>query len=125
MIVARILAKKILETNLKLKTQGKNIIINEIKTYPTIKNISKMQKISAIKPYLNTGHLRYLSTASGVDKLKKQMGSFNPQKPHRKNDCLDTLATAVYLSEITPAYTTANNSYKENRRLSTKRTWRI
>lgn len=125
LIVARILAKKILETNLKLKTQGKNIIINEIKTYPTIKNISKMQKISAIKPYLNTGHLRYLSTASGVDKLKKQMGSFNPQKPHRKNDCLDTLATAVYLSEITPAYTTANNSYKENRRLSTKRTWRI
>ncbi|MCL9820600.1 terminase family protein [Helicobacter sp. 14348-15] len=125
LIVSRILEKKILETNLKLKAQGKNVLINEIKTYPTIKNISKMQKISAIKPYLNTGHLRYLSTASGVEKIKKQLGSFNPQKPHRKNDCIDTLATAIYLSEITPAYKSENNYKENNKRFLPKRTWRI
>lgn len=84
-----------------------------------------MQKISAIKPYLNTGHLRYLSTASGVEKIKKQLGSFNPQKPHRKNDCIDTLATAIYLSEITPAYKSENNYKENNKRFLPKRTWRI
>lgn len=123
LIIARILDKKILETNNKLKEQGKEIITNDVKTYPTIKTISKMQKIGAIKPYLNTGHLRYLNTASGVEKIKKQMGSFNPEKPHRKNDCLDTLATAVYLSEITPSFSVKKS--EGMKRYNTKKTWRI
>lgn len=61
-----------------------------------------MQKISALKPYLNTGYLRHLSTASGIEKLKAQMRAFNPEKPHRKNDCIDALASAVHLSECIP-----------------------
>ena len=101
-IIHRILQKKILETNQILKARGEALLSNQCLTYPTIKKITKMQKISALKPYLNTGYLRHLSTASGIEKLKAQMRAFNPEKPHRKNDCIDALASAVHLSECIP-----------------------
>ena len=101
-LIHRILQKKILETNQILKARGEALLSNQCLTYPTIKKITKMQKISALKPYLNTGYLRHLSTASGIEKLKAQMRAFNPEKPHRKNDCIDALASAVHLSECIP-----------------------
>ncbi|TLD83952.1 hypothetical protein LS70_003850 [Helicobacter sp. MIT 11-5569] len=102
LIIERLIHKKILETNQKLKARKLPLITNLITTYPTIKKISKMQKISAIKPYLNSGYLRYLSNANGIEKIKQQLNSFNPEKPNRKNDCIDTIASCIYLRECVP-----------------------
>ncbi|MDA3967362.1 hypothetical protein [Helicobacter sp. WB40] len=128
LMLYRLLQKEVLKVNERLKRDSKSPITNQIETYPTIKEISKMQKISSMKPYLNTGYLRYLSTALGVDKVKKQLASFNPEKPHRKNDCIDALSTALYFKECKPKITSKieNGQRIPQRMLKAQgRIWRI
>ena len=127
LMLYRLLQKEVLRVNEKLKNQGKMPITNQIETYPTIKEISKMQKISSIKPYLNTGYLRYLGTALGIDKVKKQLSSFNPEKPHKKNDCIDALSTALYFKECKPKIETEVQMQKFPQRIlkAQGRVWRI
>lgn len=125
LILERLLQKRILETNAALKLKNQPFITNTLQTYPTIKKISKMQKISAIKPYLNTGYLRFLNNASGISKIKAQLNSFNPTKAHRKNDCIDTIATCIYLSDCFAPKPQKQKVYNTPFRNSNKPTWRI
>lgn len=127
LIVERILNKKVLQANETLKAKGRAIISNEFKTYPTFKKISKMQKISALKSYLNTGHLRYLNSASGIDKIKAQLNAFNPEKKHYKNDCIDALSSCVALDECTmPFIIKRQETYNQGIRFTERPLkWRI
>lgn len=124
LILERILNKKIVALNTALKQSNKAILTNQIKTYPTIKKITKMQKIAALKPYLNTGNLRYLPCALGIEKIEAQLASFNPDKPHRKNDCIDALASAVFLEDCAMPYP-KNHKPNLGARFRTKPTWRV
>lgn len=124
LIIERILNKRIVRLNSELKALQKSPITNAIKTYPTIKKINKMQKIATLKPYLNTGNLRYLPCALGVEKIKAQLNSFNPDKPHRKNDCIDALSSAVFLEDCVMPYPKQNKPTSSFRNHS-KPTWRV
>lgn len=93
--ITRLLYKKIVSVNAKLREEKKNILSNSITPYNASRKVSKVEKIKALKPYYNTGSLRFLSTARGLEQLKTELFSFNPLKPHKKDDCIDALASGL------------------------------
>ena len=95
LIIERLLQKAIIETNEKLKRQGAAIISNSINLYSANRKISKVEKIKALKSYYNTGNLVFLQNAAGIDEAKRQLLAFNPEKPFRKDDIIDTIASCV------------------------------
>lgn len=96
----RLLLKEIVRVNEKLKNTGKEPISNTIKVYTPSRKISKVEKIKALKPYYNTGYLVFLSKAYGLSQIKKELLGFNPEKPFRKDDCIDAIASCLGHSEV-------------------------
>lgn len=144
LIIERLLQKAIIETNEKLKRQGTPIISNAINLYSANRKISKVEKIKALKSYYNTGNLVFLQNASGLNEAKAQLLAFNPEKPFRKDDIIDTIASCVCSESVfTPtnsnhakthfnAYTgalnvnhTHSNHAKTYERRQARTTWRI
>lgn len=91
----RLLQKEIIRVNAELKRQGKEIIKNQIECYTPSRKVQKVEKIKALRPYYNTGGLVFLATARGLSQIKKELLSFNPAKPFRKDDCIDTIASCI------------------------------
>lgn len=98
----RLLLKEIVRVNETLKSAGKVPIANTITLYTPSRKISKVEKIKALKPYYNTGYLVFLNKAYGLSQIKKELLSFNPEKPFRKDDCIDCIASALAHSEVIP-----------------------
>lgn len=94
-VLYRLLQKAIVEVNDKLKKESKTLISNSVEIYSANRRISKVEKIKALKPYFNSGHLVFLQSAQGLAQLKKELLAFNPEKPFRKDDCIDALASCV------------------------------
>ncbi|TQR31795.1 hypothetical protein DMB92_05250 [Campylobacter sp. MIT 99-7217] len=125
LILARLLNKEIIRVNEKLKRTAKSIITNEIKTYAPSRKISKVEKIKALKPYYNSGFLCFLNTAYGLGQIKKELLSFNPAKPFRKDDCIDCIASCVINSEVIAPYSQEIKPKKSLRQTAYKSKWRI
>lgn len=102
LILERLLNAEIAKVNAQHKATGKNQIINFIKCYTPSRKIAKQEKIKALRPYYNTGYLVFLHNAKGLNQIKKELFSFNPEKPFRKDDCIDCIASAVIHNEIIP-----------------------
>ncbi|TLD79832.1 hypothetical protein LS68_009165 [Helicobacter sp. MIT 05-5293] len=98
----RLLENEIVRFNFNAKSSGKNAIINSVKCYTPSRKISKVEKIKAIRPYYNTGFLVFLHNARGLKQIKKELFSFNPAKPFRKDDCIDAIASAMMHDEVIP-----------------------
>lgn len=98
----RILHHEIVKINVTLKNRGESLISNVIKVYTPSRKISKVDKIKALKPFFNTGFLCFLQTARGLSQIKKELYSFNPEKPFRKDDCIDAIASALAHEEVRP-----------------------
>ncbi|MCH5336860.1 MAG: hypothetical protein J1D99_05520, partial [Campylobacter sp.] len=96
----RLLLKEIVRVNETLKSANKELIANTIKVYTPSRKISKVEKIKALKPYYNTGYLVFLNKAYGLAQIKKELLSFNPEKPFRKDDCIDCIASALNHNEV-------------------------
>lgn len=99
-VLERLLQKAIVSVNDKLKREGKAIISNVVTIYTANRRISKVEKIKALKPYFNSGHLVFLQSAQGLAQIKKELLAFNPEKPFRKDDCIDALASCVASNEV-------------------------
>lgn len=91
----RLLQKEIIRVNAELKRASKDIIKNQIQCYTPSRKVQKVEKIKALRPYYNTGGLVFLATARGLNQIKKELLSFNPSKPFRKDDCIDTIASCI------------------------------
>lgn len=115
-VLERLLQKKLVSVNTELKKQDKPLLTNYISTYPANRKISKVEKIKAMKPFYNTGHLVFLNNARGLNQIKKELLSFNPEKPFRKDDCIDALASSFILNECI-----APSKYIKESDLSNKR----
>lgn len=96
----RLLLNEIVKINAKNKAQNKSAIINQVKCYTPSRKVSKVEKIKAIRAYYNTGYLVFLHNARGLNQIKKELLSFNPEKPFRKDDCIDAIASAIYHDEV-------------------------
>lgn len=124
-VLERLLQKAIIVVNDKLKSEGKAIINNLITIYTANRRISKVEKIKALKPYFNSGHLVFLQGAQGLGQIKKELLAFNPEKPFRKDDCIDALASCI---NHTSVYAPSLPNYNEQSTQSTawvRATWRI
>lgn len=91
----RLLQKEIIRVNAELKRASKDIIKNQVECYTPSRKVQKVEKIKALRPYYNTGGLVFLATARGLNQIKKELLSFNPAKPFRKDDCIDTIASCI------------------------------
>ncbi|MGX3046084.1 hypothetical protein, partial [Helicobacter sp. T3_23-1056] len=91
----RLLQKEIIRVNAELKRASKDIIKNQVECYTPSRKVQKVEKIKALRPYYNTGGLVFLATARGLSQIKKELLSFNPTKPFRKDDCIDTIASCI------------------------------
>lgn len=96
----RLLNAEIVRFNTRAKAKGQNAIINQVKCYTPSRKISKVEKIKALRPYYNTGALVFLHNARGLGQIQKELLSFNPAKPYRKDDCIDTIASAIMHEEV-------------------------
>lgn len=98
----RLLNKEIVRINASLKAKNKPIINNQIQCYTPSRKIQKVEKIKALRPYYNTGGLVFFATARGLNQIKKELLSFNPAKPFRKDDCIDTIASCIAHEDTHP-----------------------
>ena len=98
----RLLNKEIVRINASLKAKNKPIINNQIQCYTPSRKVQKVEKIKALRPYYNTGGLVFLATARGLNQIKKELLSFNPAKPFRKDDCIDTIASCIAHEDTHP-----------------------
>lgn len=102
----RLLLSELVRVNNQRKINAQPQITNTIKCYTPSRKISKVEKIKALKPFYNTGFLVFLQNARGLGQIKKELLGFNPQKPFRKDDCIDCIASCIAHSEvIAPSFT--------------------
>ncbi|EAH4640035.1 terminase family protein [Campylobacter jejuni] len=102
LILHRLLQREIVRVNENLKRQNKPLINNIIEVYPANRKISKVEKIKAMRAYYNSGALVFLNQAFGLNQIKKELLSFNPEKPFRKDDCIDALASCIAHKDTLP-----------------------
>lgn len=117
----RLLQVELVKLNTQLKAQGKPQITNTIKVYTPSRKVAKVEKIKALRPFYNTGYLVFLHNARGLEQIKKELFSFNPEKPFRKDDCIDALSSALAHEDVKAPFA-PQNSYATR---AHKLTWRI
>lgn len=120
----RLLQREIIFVNEKLKRQDKDIISNIIHVYTQSRKISKVEKIRALKPYYNTGFLVFLNTCENKEQIRKELLAFNPEKPFRKDDCIDCIASCVANKDCSPPSILESKSRKVSERIG-GRAWLI
>lgn len=124
-VLYRLLQKAIVEVNDKLKRENNAIISNSIEIYSASRKISKVEKIKALKPYFNSGHLVFLQTAQGLAQIKKELLAFNPEKPFRKDDCIDALASCVASDKVSAPALKNYNADTPRKLYGGAMSWRI
>lgn len=125
-VLRRILDKALVKHNNEAKQTHRPLCLNEITNYTANRKISKVEKIKALKPFYNAGHLVFLHSLSGKEQVKKELLSFNPNKPFRKDDCIDAIASCV-MSEFVFAPAFKVNKPLPSHRFGKKNqtTWRV
>ncbi len=120
--LTRLLENAVVRLNAELKAKGKAIFTNAIIPYNASRKISKVEKIKAMRSYYNTGYLCVKVGAKGQAQFKKELFSFNPEKPFRKDDCIDVVASCIYHTD-----THAPKAKKEipQRQVYTTSWWRL
>ena len=106
------------------KKESKALISNSIEIYSANRRISKVEKIKALKPYFNSGHLVFLQSAQGLAQVKKELLAFNPEKPFCKDDCIDALASCV-ASESVSASARKKDEQTSRKLYGDGMSWRI
>lgn len=130
--LARLLIKKIVEVNAKLRSKGESIIKNEVHTFSPKRSVSKQQKIKAGKNYTKSGYFRISTECDklGVQQLISECKSFDPNSTTNDDNCLDVSIGAVSLDFMEsketgrPAKQKANDR-EEIRKKKNKKTWRF
>lgn len=120
----RLLNRELVLINDKLKKKDKALISNTINVYTPSRKVSKVEKIKAMRSYYNTGYLVFLHNTQGLEQIRKELLSFNPEKPFRKDDCIDCIASCIAHKDCLPPPNIESKSLYYDR-YATPRTWRI
>ncbi|TPH83356.1 terminase large subunit domain-containing protein [Helicobacter pylori] len=124
LILYRLLLVALARHNEQNKQNNKGLLNDEIICYTPSRKISKVDKIKAIRPFYNTGFLVFSHSSNNTEQIKKELFSFNPDKPFKKDDCIDALASAITHESVkAPLKREAKETY--NARFTAKPTWRI
>ncbi|STP14277.1 phage-related CUP0950-like protein [Helicobacter cinaedi] len=123
-ILHRLLLSELAKFNQKAKEQGLELLSEDIFCYTPSRKISKVDKIKAMRPFYNTGLLVFNHNARGLEQFKKELFSFNPDKPFRKDDCIDACASALIHSDVKAPLNESVECVLPRHRQKA-RTWRI
>ena len=124
LILHRLLLSELAKFNQKAKEQGLELLSEDIFCYTPSRKISKVDKIKAMRPFYNTGLLVFNHNARGLEQFKKELFSFNPDKPFRKDDCIDACASALIHSDVKAPLNESVECVLPRHRQKAK-TWRI
>ena len=124
LILHRLLLSELAKFNQKAKEQGLELLSEDIFCYTPSRKISKVDKIKAMRPFYNTGLLVFNHNARGLEQFKKELFSFNPDKPFRKDDCIDACASALIHADVKAPLSESEAVNLPKHRQKT-RTWRI
>ncbi|MGN8518327.1 hypothetical protein ACR9M8_06280 [Helicobacter pylori] len=124
LVLYRLLLVALARHNEQNKQNHKELLNDEIICYTPSRRISKVDKIKAIRPFYNTGFLVFSHSSNNTEQIEKELFSFNPDKPFKKDDCIDALASALTHESVkAPLKREIKASY--NARFKAKPTWRI
>ena len=124
LILHRLILSELAKFNQKAKEQGLELLSEDIFCYTPSRKISKVDKIKAMRPFYNTGLLVFNHNARGLEQFKKELFSFNPDKPFRKDDCIDACASALIHSDV-KAPLSESEAVNLPKHRQKARTWRI
>ncbi|WP_163565150.1 hypothetical protein [Helicobacter suis] len=126
LVLHRLLMVELAKHNQRAKENYTEGLNDYITCYTPSRQVSKVDKIKAIRPYYNTGYLVFSHACSNQAQIKKELFSFNPDKPFKQDDTIDALASAINHPEVKPPFISQEtNTYKSQTHTSTRRTWRI
>ncbi|TPH95675.1 hypothetical protein FIM42_04460 [Helicobacter pylori] len=124
LVLYRLLLVALARHNQQAKENNKELLNGDIICYTPSRKISKVDKIKAIRPFFNTGFLVFSHSSNNTEQIEKELFSFNPDKPFKKDDCIDALASAITHESVkAPIKREVKTSY--NARSHNKLTWRI
>ncbi len=124
LVLYRLLLVAIARHNQQAKENNKEGLNDEIICYTPSRKISKVDKIKAIRPFYNTGFLVFSHSSNNTEQIEKELFSFNPDKPFKKDDCIDALASAIAHESVkAPLKREIKETY--NARFKARPTWRI
>ncbi|BDQ28963.1 hypothetical protein ASB7_08000 [Helicobacter ailurogastricus] len=119
----RLLMVELVKHNQRAKELGGAPLNDLIYCYTPSRKVSKVDKIKAMRPFYNTGFLVFAHNCHNQEQIKKELFSFNPDKPFRQDDCIDAIASALSHPEVKAPIASAQRvsaapAFK-------RRTWRI
>jgi hypothetical protein len=127
-LVHQELSKEIIRKNVILKEQKREVIKNRVVTYSPKRAIKKNEKLQAMQPYFKSHQIKFKRGASGIDQLKKELRSFNPNKDSPKDDCMECLAESITNEKIIgkkPKKIKQKIARRHELRSSSSTVWRI
>ncbi|AFI03854.1 phage-related CUP0950-like protein [Helicobacter cetorum] len=123
LVLHRLLMHELAKFNQKAKEENTELLNDDVFVYTPSRKISKVQKIKSMRPFYNSGLLVFSYACKNQEQIKKELFSFNPDKPFRKDDCIDALASALAHSDVkAPIIKERTPSFNRH---TPKRTWRI
>ncbi|WP_233706304.1 hypothetical protein [Helicobacter felis] len=126
LVLHRLLMVELAKYNQKAKESYKEPLSDAIYCYTPSRKVSKVTKIKAMRPFYNTGFLLFSHACQNLKQLKKELFSFNPDRPFKQDDCIDALASCINHPEVKPPYKAPPNTQNHHyRNRFAKRTWRI
>lgn len=126
LVLNRLLMVELAKYNTKAKYNHKPALSDDIQCYTPSRKVSKVQKIKAMRPYYNTGFLVFSHACQNQTQIKKELFSFNPDKPFRQDDCIDAIASALQHESVKPPQEQELlDSTNYRHRTRSARTWRI
>ncbi len=109
--------------NQRAKENNQATLSDDVYCYTPSRKVSKVDKIKALRPYYNTGFLVFSHACTNQDQIKKELFSFNPDRPYKQDDCIDALASCLTHSDVIAPPRVSPPTLKS--RYTPKRTWRI
>ncbi|MFC3847884.1 hypothetical protein ACFOPX_04980 [Helicobacter baculiformis] len=125
LVLHRLLMVELVRYNQRAKQQGKAVLSDDIVCYTPSRKVSKVSKIKAMRPFYNTGFLVFSHACHHQDQIKKELFSFNPDRPYKQDDCIDALASCLQHQEVKPPLLPTQEHTPPRHSFKRPRTWRI
>jgi hypothetical protein len=116
------LMKELGRINLERKNEKKELIKNRVNLLTPPVKYSKMSKIELSLRELENGRIVFSRSCGGMEQIKKEYKRFNPNKPARKNDCIDAISSWEEYCSVPPVKKQSSTS---NIRKKSSQTWRF
>ncbi|WP_104753135.1 hypothetical protein [Helicobacter salomonis] len=125
LVLHRLLMVELVKFNQQAKERNKPTLNDYVYCYTPSRKVSKVEKIKAMRPYYNTGFLVFSHACQNQEQLKKELLSFNPDRPYKQDDCIDALASCLNHSEVKAPFAPKQEITQGRNPFKPRPTWRV